>query len=46
MTIQEAIKHAISELGMPARTINERDCFRFASIVFDLLPGSKIGGHT
>jgi hypothetical protein len=45
MTIQEAIKQAISELGLPARKINERDCFNFASIVFNLIPGSKIGGH-
>ena len=45
MTIQEAMRRALSELGMKPRQVNEHDCFNFASIVFNLIPGSKIGGH-
>lgn len=50
MTIQEAMKQATREimkekgLTEPAQ-INDYDCFNWAFKVFNLLPGTAIGGH-
>jgi hypothetical protein len=50
MTRQEAMERATREVmdenGFTvAWEINEHDCFNWASKVFNLLPGSAIGGH-
>jgi hypothetical protein len=50
MTIQEAMKQATVELMEEkgfheVMEINEHDCFNWAFKVFNLLPGSAIGGH-
>lgn len=50
MTIREAMRRAtqdvMEEEGLSAiADINEHDCFNWAFRVFNLLPGTAIGGH-
>lgn len=50
MTIAEAMKQATEEILIEKdlvspRQINDYDCFNWAFKVFNLLPGTAIGGH-
>jgi hypothetical protein len=50
MTLQEAMAQATSEIlrekGLVSvRQINDHDCFNWAVKVFNLFPGTAIGGH-
>lgn len=50
MTIEEAMEQATCEvMAIPGintvRQINDNNCFTWAVKVFNLLPGSAIGGH-
>jgi len=44
--VYEACLHAtLSFKGLPEEEINSGQCFDWATIVFDLIEGSKIAGH-
>lgn len=50
MTLQEAMQQATAEVIderdlEDAAQINEYDCFNWAFKVFNLVPGTQIGGH-
>lgn len=43
--ISKAIEATIVKFDMFPRDINRGSCFDFATVVFDLVEGSKIAGH-